>query len=175
VQLTAHVTSASNDTPAGNVTFKAGSLVLGTAALDPSDNAGITTSSTALNGGSHLLTAVYSGDATHLGSTSGVYAEQVNKAVTATALTASATTAPVNTSVTFTATVTSPTGLIPPGKVTFKAGSAILGTATLNGSGLAALNYSFATAGTYLVKATYNATQNFATSTSTGVTESMTP
>lgn len=173
VQLTAHVTSTTTAT--GNVTFKSGTLVLGTAALDPSDNATITTAATALTGGAHSLTAVYAGDASHMNSTSPLYKEQVNKAATATALSTSATSVPVNTSITFTATVTSPTGLTPPGKVTFKAGTTLLGTVTLNSSGVATLNYGFATAGTYLVKASYVATTNFAASTSTAVTETITP
>lgn len=172
VQLTAHVTSATTAT--GNVTFKSGSLVLGTAALDPSDNVTITTSPTALTGGSHSLTAVYAGDTTHMSSTSPVFTEQVNKAATATALGASASSAPINTSITFTATVTSPTGLTPTGKITFKAGTTILGTVALS-AGVATLNHSFATAGTYTVKASYVATTNFAASTSTGVTETITP
>jgi Big-like domain-containing protein len=174
VTLVAHVTSTT--TPSGNVTFKSGSLSLGTGALDGSGDATITTLPTALAGGSRSLTAVYAGDATHLGSTSPIFTLKVNKAGTSTALAASGTSAPVNTSVTFTATVTSATGLTPtPGQVTFKAGTTLLGTAIVNSSGIATLNHTFTTAGTYMVKANYGGTVNFAASSATAVTEIITP
>ena len=69
------------------------------------------------------------------------------------------------TSVTLTATVTS-TGGTPSGSVTFLSGTTVLGTGTLNGSGVATLNTTAIPGGTDSLTATYPATGNFGTSTS---------
>jgi sugar lactone lactonase YvrE len=61
VALTAHVT-ASSGTPTGTVTFSRGGTVLGSAALNASGVANIT--STTLPSGIDLVTAAYSGDST---------------------------------------------------------------------------------------------------------------
>ena len=65
--LVATVLSASRAVPTGTVTFSDGAVVLGTVTLDAS---GVATMSPNLGSGSHGITAVYSGDATHSPSTS---------------------------------------------------------------------------------------------------------
>ncbi len=67
VTFTATVT-ANVGTPTGSVTFNDGPNTVGTVNLDASGHATFTTSS--LTVGSHSITAVYSGDATHDGSSS---------------------------------------------------------------------------------------------------------
>lgn len=66
---------ASGGTPTGNVTFKDGATVLGTAALTGS-SAALTTSS--LSAGSHSITAVYSGDANFAAATSPALTQSVD-------------------------------------------------------------------------------------------------
>jgi hypothetical protein len=68
-----------------------------------------------------------------------------------------------------TATVTSAAGL-PAGSVTFYNGSASLGVGTLNSSGVATLNTTALPAGTDTATATYAAAGNFAGSSSSGAT-----
>jgi hypothetical protein len=73
--FTARVTSASG-TATGTVTFRDGSTSLKIATLDSAGMATLTTSS--LNVGMHILTAVYSGDSFFAPSTSGTLTEVVN-------------------------------------------------------------------------------------------------
>ena len=88
----------------------------------------------------------------------------VTGAPTTTALTAPATST-YGTSVTLTATVTSADGT-PGGSVNFLSGTTLLGTGTLNASGVATLNTTTIPGGTDSLTATYPATGNFGTSTS---------
>ncbi len=79
--ITATVTSSDSSagTPTGQVTFRDGTTVLGTAALNAS---GVATLSTALlASGVHQVVAVYAGDARHLGS-QGSATHTVNRRVT---------------------------------------------------------------------------------------------
>jgi hypothetical protein len=80
VPLTAVVTPAAISTllPSGTVTFFDGTNRLGAATLDLTGTA--TYSATTLASGTHALSAVYTGDANFLGSTSGVVSEQVTVA-----------------------------------------------------------------------------------------------
>ena len=88
----------------------------------------------------------------------------VTGAPTTTTLTAPASSA-YGTSVTLTATVASTAGT-PPGTVTFFSGTTVLGTGTLNASGVATLSTTAIPGGTDSLTATYAASGNFATSTS---------
>jgi hypothetical protein len=96
----------------------------------------------------------------------------VTAAASTTTLTAPAT-ATAGASVALTATVAS-TGGTPGGTVTFYNGSTSLGTGTLNSSGAATLSTTALPAGTDTVTATYAAAGNFAASTSTAVTITIT-
>ena len=92
----------------------------------------------------------------------------VTPAATATTLTAPGT-AVSGASVSLTATVTSGSGT-PSGMVTFYSGTTSLGVGTLNGSGAATLSTTALTSGTDTVTAVYAAAGNFAASTSSAVT-----
>src|SRR5207248_172253 len=97
-----------NTTPTGTVTFKDGATAIGTGTLAPGTGATATATFTTatLAVGSHSITAVYGGDATHTTSTSPILTQVVNKASTATTVTSSLNPSLFNQSVTFTATVT---------------------------------------------------------------------
>ncbi|MGD0089914.1 MAG: MBG domain-containing protein, partial [Planctomycetota bacterium] len=77
VTFTATVTPQCSGTPTGSVTFLDGSIVLGTATLA---SAQATFSASSLAYGLHNITAVYSGDANCVGSTSSALAQTVNQA-----------------------------------------------------------------------------------------------
>jgi hypothetical protein len=115
--------------------------------------------------GTDTVTGTYSGDSTHA-PLSGTAAETVSKDTTTTGLTSSPNPSGQAVAVTLTATVNSQSGVVPTGYVTFYSGSTDLGTGTLNGSGVATLNYTFNTTGSYNLTATYAGSTNMSNSTS---------
>src|SRR5262249_20419636 len=133
-----------------------------TGTLNGSGQATYSTSS--LTAGSHVISAVYSGDANYAPST-GTLTQVVNPAATSPALVSSVNPANLGQSVPFTATPTT-SAATPPGTVGCKDGAATLGTATLNGSGQATRTTTSLGGGTHPITAVYTATGNFASSTS---------
>ena len=117
--------------------------------------------------GTVVLQATQAGNADYSAATA-TQSFQVTGAATTTTLTAPASAA-VGASVTLTATVASTAG-VPAGSVTFFSGTTSLGVGTLNGSGVATLATTALPAGTDTATATYTAAGNFATSTSSPVT-----
>jgi hypothetical protein len=167
VTFTATVTSTIG-TPTGSVTFKTGKTTLGTGTLS-SGAATYTTRPTQLNVGADSITAVYGGDSSHAASTSPAFTQTVSKAATTAALSSAPNPSQPNQSVTLTATVTAPAGLpIPTGKVQFAQGKKILGTATLS-AGTATLNTTFTQAGSFTVKASYQGSGTYLSSSATTV------
>jgi hypothetical protein len=167
VTFTAAVVSSTGAIPNGNVTFAQGSSVLGTASLDSTGHASVTTSS--LMAGNNNVTASYAGSANFLASTSTSVTEVVNKVPTTTKLASSPNPSAFKQPVTFTATVTAATGGIPTGTVTFldgNSGNQKLGSSTLNSSGQASFTTSGLGHGTHNVTAAYGGDSKFANSTS---------
>ena len=74
VTFTATVTSALGGPPSGSVTFKDGATVLGSSSL-AGNTAALSTSS--LSVGTHSITAIYDGDANHVGSTSAALSQTI--------------------------------------------------------------------------------------------------
>ncbi len=72
----------------------------------------------------------------------------------------------VGSSITLIATIGENVPLAPTGTVTFMDGASVLGTATVNGSGVATLSTSALTAGTHSITAVYGGDANFVGSTS---------
>jgi hypothetical protein len=159
VILSANI-SGSGATPTGTVKFYNGTTVLGTSALDASGNGGYTTTATALAGGSHAITGVYSGDNTYSGST-----ESVAKAASSSTVSSSSNPSTAGSPVAFKVTVTSGPGLTPNGSVTLKELKTVLGTATLS-AGSTTITLSTLSSGTHLLTASYSGTQNYAASVS---------
>lgn len=173
VTFTAKASSTTSGTPTGTVTFKNGSVVLGTSTL----NAGTATLSvSSLTVGTQSLTAVYPGDSNFNGSTSAALSQSVNKAKTTLIITSSLNPSISGQSVTFTATVTGAFGGSPSGTVTFKNGSVVLGTGTLNSSTHQA-KYTTSTLanGSHSIFAIYGGDSNFITSTSPSITQNVNP
>jgi hypothetical protein len=167
VTFTAAV-SSTGATPTGKLTFKAGKATLGTATLSNS-SANFTTQPTQLGAGSDSITATYSGDSTHAASTSPVFTQTVNKAATSLNLTSSPNPSGVNQTVTLTTTVTPPSGLpAPTGKVQFTKGATVLGTVALT-DGTAVLNTTFTKTGSFTLKASYQGSTSYLSSSGTVV------
>lgn len=159
-------------TPAGTVDFMDGTTQVGTGALDSTGTATFSTSS--LSVGTHSITAVYPGDTNYITSTSSALSHVVNQATTTTTLTSGTNPSVYGQSVTFTAVVApvSPGAGTPPGTVNFLDGTTQIGTGALT-SGTATFSTSSlsGTASPHSITAVYVGDTNFATSTSTAVSQ----
>jgi hypothetical protein len=149
-------------TPTGTVTFRDGTVVLGTVALGAGGTAAFTTSF-AVTGG-HAISAVYNGDPNFVFSRQFI-TEQVNAPThqaTTTSLVASANPAVVGQAVTFTATVQGPAGTgTPTGTVTFFVGNTVVARVTLDANGQASFSRAFSLTGRRTVRAVYSGDANF--------------
>lgn len=125
VTFSAHVTSGTPGTPTGTVTFLDNGTSIGSSSVNGLGTATFSTSS--LTAGSHLMTAIYSGDSTFSGSTSTPSTQTVTAATTTTVMSSLNPSTP-GASVTFTANVT---GAAPTGLVTFFDGATPLGTGSV--------------------------------------------
>lgn len=174
VTFTATVSSSAG-TPTGSVGFYDGSTLLGsgTLALGVATHA---TSSLAL--GAHSITAVYSGDGNFSTLTSSALTETVTVRVTSAITTTTTLTASPNPLAdgqlaTLTATVTpAPTGT-PAGIISFYSGTTLLGTGTLNASGVATFTADSLVVGADSITAVYPGNAGFAASTSSAVSETV--
>jgi hypothetical protein len=164
VTFTATVTTgASTGNLTGTVSFFDGTKTLASkiALNAPGTTATASFAITTLAVGSHTITASYSGDSTHFAATStddsALPLTQIVQEATATNLVSSLNPSPLGQSVTFTATVTPPNGggVVPDGSIIFYDGTTILGSATLNASGVATLQTAALTTGLHSITAVY--------------------
>jgi fibro-slime domain-containing protein len=128
----------------------------------------------ALNIGGYTVTGSFAGDSNYSPATAASGLFTVTVASTTTTLATSATNLVVGQTLTLTATVTGAGGIVPTGIVTFRNGATVLGTGTLNGSGVATLVLTPAV-GTYTITANYPGDSNDGASTSAGVTVTVVP
>src|SRR5260370_923112 len=168
VTFTATVKPATGSgTPTGTVTFNDGATVLGAGTLS---GATATFTTSGLTGGTHSITAIYSGDANFAGGTSPALMQTVNKVGDSTSVASSNNPSIFGSAVTFTATVKPATGSgTPTGTVTFNDGATVLGAGTLSGAAATFTN-SRLTARTHSITAIYGGHANFANQTSPGLT-----
>lgn len=171
VTLTVTVTAALSGTPSGSVTFLNGATVLGTGVLS-----GGTThlATTVLPVGSDSLKVTYAGSTYFLASTSPVVTQVVHVS-TATTLTSSLNPAVYGRAVTFTAQVKPSVAGTPSGSVQFFDGGTSLGIAALNASGIGVLATSVLGGGSHSITAVYAGSATYNTSTSSALTEKVTP
>jgi hypothetical protein len=173
----AQVTSSDGTMPTGTISFYDGSSNICTITVAPL--ASCPSSEAGLAVGTHVLTAVYSGDPTHLSSTSAPVSVTVvataGKAQTVTMLTSSVDPVADGQGVTFTANVVGGAGSVaaPTGIVTFLDGSAVLGAKTLVGSGVATFSTSSLSVGSHAITASYAGDANSAESVSSVLTETV--
>jgi uncharacterized repeat protein (TIGR03803 family) len=169
VTFTATVKSSKGSIPNGDtVTFYDGAAAIGNATTS-SGVASFGTSS--LAAGTHSITATYAGDAIYRSSTSAAVTQRVIKNATATALKSDTNPSTYGQAVTFTATVSS-SGPTPTGTVTFRNGSAALGTGTLAG-GVATFTDARLAAGTSSITAVYGGDAASSGSTSSTLDQSV--
>jgi YVTN family beta-propeller protein len=168
VTWTATVTSSGSVRPTGKVNFTWSGQTIGSATLNSSGVATLTRSN--LNADVFPLTAVYTGDGAHLGSTSAVVNQVLLETTSKATLNSWPNSSMQGQVVTFTATISSPTAL-PRGPVTFTAGKTVLGTVQLVG-GKASLTISSLPEGSTKVTATYYGNSNIAKS-SASVTQTV--
>ena len=169
ITLTATITNAGVGTATGTVTFTDGSTTLGTVNVGATGVASITLPPLAT--GNHTLTAVYSGDGNNFASTSTSLVEGVTLRPTTTSLTASQSNPANPQQVTLIAVVRGNAGgaVNPTGTVTFTSGGVTIGTATLDGTGVATINIQLQSP-TEVVVATYSGDTSFQTSASLATT-----
>jgi hypothetical protein len=132
--------SVPNAPPTGTVTFRDGERVLGAVPLDESGEARITVAD--LTAGEHDIRADYSGDA-NFAPSSAALRQSVGRATTRTTIVLSAASAApggLGAAVTLDATVSADTLGTATGSVTFRDGTAVLGTAPLDPEGRARLS-----------------------------------
>ena len=130
------------------------------------------TSATVLNAGAYTLTATFTPtDTTTYKTTTDTAAFTVSKATPSVALATSLATVLLTNAVTFTATVSSSVGT-PNGSVNFFDGTTLLGSVTL-ASGVAAYTTSSLAAGIHTITAQFGGSSNFASLTSSAVTETV--
>jgi hypothetical protein len=162
ITLTATITPQFGGTATGTVNFTDGVNSLGSVAV-AGNSAALNVSSLAV--GSHSLKATYNGDANVSGSASSALSESVTKASSSVALTSSANPAGIGQSVTYTATVSPQFSGTPSGNVTFKQGGVTVNVVPLSG-GVATFTTSYASAGSFSIKANYSGDGNFTSSAS---------
>ena len=150
----------------GTVTFTNGTTTLGSASLGGGGTA------TILAPGNYSIVATYGGDTNGSGSASTPLALTVNIATTSTTVSGTPNPALVQATVTFTATVTG-NGGTPTGTVKFLSDGVSMGSAALNGKGVATFTYSALAAGTHSITASYAGDANDAASTSAAFSETV--
>jgi phospholipase C len=169
VSFTTTVMSSAG-TPTGKVEFVDSASILKTMTLS-SGSAEYDTSTLPI--GTNTMTAVYLGDSNNNGSISAPL-NQVVLAATTTTLVSSPNPSSYGQALVFTATVTSSNGSPPNGEVVaFRQGTTVLGTGTLN-SGTATFSTSTLAVGTKSIKAVYGGDANYASSTSTALSQVVT-
>jgi hypothetical protein len=174
VTFTASVLPSSGGSVSGSVKFWDGTVQIGSAVLS-SGIATFTTSATALNGGSHSITASYSGDTNFTGSNSSLLSQTVNPVATITTLASNLNPSVAGQNVTFTATVSSSVSGPQSGTVNFYLDGSTTPVQSSSVSGnTATFSTSSLSAGNHTISAAFvSSSPNFAGSSSTTLTQSV--
>lgn len=165
----ANVTSTDSSLLAGTITFYDGTTNICVISATNAATCPATTG-TGFTAGTHILTAVYSGDTTHSGATSNAVTVTVLPDTTTASVSSSLNPATFGQNVVLTATVEGAHGAVV-GGITFLDGSTVIGTAVLNSSGMTTISTTTLAAGAHQITAVYGASQNFAASTSAALSE----
>lgn len=145
------VVTGNGATPGGSIVFSVDGASAGTATLDSTGSATFTDSALAV--GTHSVVATYTGDTNDAGSASSALSQVITAIPTITDLGASSTSGATPTTILVATTIAS-TGPIPTGTITFNNGTTVIGTATLDSSGVATLVPNLPT-GNYNIVASY--------------------
>lgn len=156
--LTASIASDSPN-PTGTVNFFDGTSLLATAPVASTGVASTTIANLGL--GAHSITAVYSGDMNHAGSSSTSVQELVVRSATAT-LVSSNNPSASGQNVILTVQVSGAGSLVPTGQVVLRDGASVLATVSLDGTGVASFGTSALSVGSHALSTAYGGDQNFA-------------
>ncbi|WP_263368106.1 Ig-like domain-containing protein [Edaphobacter bradus] len=173
VDGSAQVTASDGSIMTGTITFYDGAVNLCVLEIAPAASCPASAGE-GFAAGAHVLTAVYSGDATHAPSTSNAVTITVLQDTTTATLTSSANPATAGQGIVFTASIQG-THATPAGTATFLDGGAVLGTAPLDATGTATLNTAALAAGNHMVTVTYAATPNFTAATTLPLSQTIQP
>jgi hypothetical protein len=157
VRFTATVAPQFGGSATGTVTFFDGAKQLGSASLTRNQASFVIS---ALQAGTHSITAAYSGNATFQASTSAPLSQVVKPAATMIASSSSPNPSQQSQLVTFTATISGGFGGTPTGTVIFEQGGHVLDTAPLN-QGEAQYSTSSLTKGSHQIGMHYSGDTNF--------------
>ncbi len=165
ITLTDTIAAVNGTYPTGSVTFYNGGTSLGTGTISATGVATLATG--ALPSGADTVTAQYAGDANFGPATSNAVTETVGKATLASDVLSTSNASPsYGTTITLTDTLPAVNGSYPSGTITFLSGGASIGTAILNGSGVATLSTSNLPVGTDSIIAQFAGDGNFTAATS---------
>ncbi len=164
------VASSTGGFPGGTVSFYAGAILAGSAAINGQGVALLQLGSALWTPGTYALTAVYAGDAADSAADAQPVAEVVAQAATTVLLSSSLNPAGMGAQVVLTAAVAG-NGGTPGGTVTFMDGGAALGAATLDAKGIAVWSTSALAIGSHVVSASYVGDVYDSASTSAPLTE----
>jgi hypothetical protein len=169
VLLTANVQPAFGGAATGNVTFLDGAVTLGTSTL--SGNVAVLSVSS-FTVGAHSISAAYVGDSNVNGSASTPVTQTVNPSPTSVTLISNANPSTYGQNVTFAATVKAAFGTAPASTVSFYDGATLLGTVN-TATASPQITIFTLTTGTHSITAQYAGNGNFASSTSTALTQTV--
>jgi sugar lactone lactonase YvrE len=158
--------------PTGQVTLTDGGSTIGTATLDGNGVATFPITAPAL--GQHNMVATYSGDNQNVPVTSETLVQIVNLRPSTTSLTASPTQLSTGQPLQLISVVQGQGPKLPTGTVTFASGSTVLGSATVDSTGLATVTVQ-PMQGVYKIVATYSGDSLFASSVSAGTSVTVGP
>ncbi|MGA1984234.1 MAG: Ig-like domain repeat protein [Acidobacteriaceae bacterium] len=163
VSFTAVVSNGSMKSPSGVVEFSDGTAQLGTVALTATGTATFTAAS--LSTGQHTVSATYSGDSLNLPGTAPVLTQSVQLRPTTNTLTASSTSLTGGQQVTLISVVEYSGPVTPTGTVSFTNNGTVLGTGTVDKTGVATITVNLLTNSPTVI-ATYSGDSVYAASTS---------
>ncbi len=159
VTLTESIPGINGITPTGSVTFTYIGTTLGTATVV---NGVATLKTSTLPIGTDPVSATYTGDSTYAPASSGPLNLVITRAAPTDTLTASPNPSTFGGVVTLTFTVPPVNGVVPTGTVSFYNGTTLLGTATINASGVGTVTTTALPYGTDTVVAQYPGDNNYA-------------
>jgi hypothetical protein len=167
LRLTANVSLApgarADGALTGSVSFRDGSTLLGTVAINSSGQAILAIST--LSVGSHSLAASFTGNTNYSAGNSPAVSQTVEQTATQTTLSSASSTTLVGKPASFSVAVTSATGT-PAGQVTFRDGTTVLGIVTLSATGSAAFSTATLARGTHSITVAYGGDSNYVGSVS---------
>jgi uncharacterized repeat protein (TIGR01451 family) len=163
--VTVAAVSPGAGTPSGTVVLTDNGTTIATLTLSGGSVSGTTD---ALSVGIHVISASYAGDGSFKPGSAGA-TQLVGQAQSATELSVTPAPSLAGQTVTLTARVSAqaPSGSVPTGTVQFREGATLLGTGTLDGSGVANVTATLRLAGSHTIEAVYGGSEEHATSSAT--------